>query len=842
MSKSLENYTFKDVLEKKKIRIPMIQRDYAEGRLNKKVTDIRKNFSNELLKPIFGKVNYVKLDFVYGNDRENAFEPLDGQQRLTTLFLLYWIFRPKDEDILRSPDDKLHSLFTYQTRISSEDFCNALVRYYACDLINDRKDKLTKQKEINELKDNKEEPQLNQVNKNVEYEIGAWFNEDSDKIIAEKEEDIKLSDVICSKDWFEWDWHKDPSVCSMLVVIDQVMALIDKNHYVYTTDVYSNLERISFNLLDLDKLDMSDELYVKMNSRGKTLSDFDILKSTLEEEIQLQGNAVFDTDIETMWRTRIDGKWMDYFWQNYRDKKNNQDDFDYEDVKLVEDKYLRLLQRLIALNLLLSTKNTRYKEYRYVFACRSQRGEQSFEQMMQFYLDISFGLTGKDRMLNLREIMDDMDVLIYSNIQKGNNMYSDISKLLSGIHFNDSGTSTLLDLYLSDYLNYDTLAMFISMILFARKFKNAIVEDEKMKANFVNWMRFTRNTILNDNRYDKIDRFYALDDTIELLRQIVDEFANSNKGDILDFIANQLDVNRRKGIENERVVEEKTKARLRLSDTEWIKKLDEAEENDYLCGQVCSLLNWSKLEINRFDAYYKYLIQIVSKGVLKNPYNFYAAMLTYSDYRNKTSNSIYNFNKQRDRSFKQYLRLKENSSEYYGVRLKEFVDEWMQKYSNITADEFFNKCIENSTINSSDWRYFIVNCPSVMDFAREKIIVQREDGYWYLRSKIRADVEHREIFIESIGWRVIYPTINGNIDYDNPKCPNVIVKGNTDKDDPNSFLLTIQDNKTRIHISLAGNQQYELNVYNDESPQILSAIDLDKYLIEHIIIRPGLKE
>ena len=95
-----------------------------------------------------------------------------------------------------------------------------------------------------------------------------------------------------------------------------------------------------------------------------------------------------------------------------------------------------------------------------------------------------------------------------------------------------------------------------------------------------------------------------------------------------------------------------------------------------------------------------------------------------------------------------------------------------------------------------------------------------------------------EIFIESIGWRVIYPTINGNIDYDNPKCPNVIVKGNTDKDDPNSFLLTIQDNKTRIHISLAGNQQYELNVYNDESPQILSAIDLDKYLIEHIIIRP----
>ena len=39
--------------EQGRIRIPGIQRDYAEGRKNKRVNEIRKLFRNELLKIIF---------------------------------------------------------------------------------------------------------------------------------------------------------------------------------------------------------------------------------------------------------------------------------------------------------------------------------------------------------------------------------------------------------------------------------------------------------------------------------------------------------------------------------------------------------------------------------------------------------------------------------------------------------------------------------------------------------------------------------------------------------------------------------------------------------------------
>lgn len=840
----LTDYSFQDIIGKERIRIPMIQRDYAEGRKNKNVSDIRKNFINELLKPIFGKVSNMKLDFVYGYDRNDAFEPLDGQQRLTTLFLLYWIFRPKEanKDILRNSKEPLHSLFTYATRITSEEFCNTLVNHYACDLIAEWQNKRGKQEETQAEAKIKEEKTYKKDFDGIT--IGDWFYNDDSKAVSYKKDEIKLSNIIRSKDWFEWGWHKDPTVNSMLVVIDEVMALINKNGYTYSTEYYVNLSNITFNMLDLDKLEMSDELYVKMNSRGKNLSSFDIIKSTFEEEIQLQGKS--STNFEKDWRDKVDGKWMYYFWQNYRktdaqdDQKGDEIDKEYKTILPVENSYLRLLQRLVALNLLLSTHNqTEYNDLRPVFACRSQWGEFGFEQMMQYYLDISFGKIGSERILNLVQIMEDMDALIYE-YKDNPGHYCDITKLLKGIHF--QGNESLLDSYLQDYINYDTLAMFASMLFYARMFQGHIFDSDKSKNNFRYWMRFTRNTILNDNRYAKIDKIQALDDTLELLQEILQEYGESNLDGEVDsfanFVVKYLDVNRRRGIENERVAEEKIKTRLRLSNSAWKDELDKVEENDYLCGQVCSLLDWSGENIDKFDKYYSYLKQIVSNKALKDQNKFYAAMLTFSDYRNKTNHTLYTFNKQRDRSLKQYLRIKEEDSNFYGSKLKDLIDCWMENYPKLSADEFFDECIKNSEVEPTDWRYYVIHCPQIMDFAREKIIVKLDNGYWYLRSKIRADVEHHEIYLESIRCRVILPLDDKQqIDYNNPKYATVIVKGNTDKDDPNSFYLITKDDSLTIHIGLAGNKEYELKV-NNEPSQILPAIEIDKYLVELKTIRP----
>jgi uncharacterized protein with ParB-like and HNH nuclease domain len=81
-------YSFFQLLENQdKIEIPIIQRDYAQGRYDK--SEIRNNFLTALESSIINEFP-IQLDFIYGSKVEGAFQPLDGQQRLTTLFLLNW--------------------------------------------------------------------------------------------------------------------------------------------------------------------------------------------------------------------------------------------------------------------------------------------------------------------------------------------------------------------------------------------------------------------------------------------------------------------------------------------------------------------------------------------------------------------------------------------------------------------------------------------------------------------------------------------------------------------------------------------------------------------------------
>lgn len=112
------------LLEKYEIVIPIIQRDYAQGRKNKE--GLRYRFLSSLIDALQNNQE-MTLDFVYGGVQNGQMAPLDGQQRLTTLWLLHWYiaFRAgklKDEDVR-----KRLKRFYYATRPSSTDFCRRLV-------------------------------------------------------------------------------------------------------------------------------------------------------------------------------------------------------------------------------------------------------------------------------------------------------------------------------------------------------------------------------------------------------------------------------------------------------------------------------------------------------------------------------------------------------------------------------------------------------------------------------------------------------------------------------------------------------------------------------------------
>ena len=77
------------------ISVPRIQRGYVQGRKDKKGTEIQKEFAPALVSAVFdGKE--LSLDFIYGvvvcdDGAGCSLHPLDGQQRLSTLFLLAWL-------------------------------------------------------------------------------------------------------------------------------------------------------------------------------------------------------------------------------------------------------------------------------------------------------------------------------------------------------------------------------------------------------------------------------------------------------------------------------------------------------------------------------------------------------------------------------------------------------------------------------------------------------------------------------------------------------------------------------------------------------------------------------
>ena len=117
---------FNNIIKEYCIQIPIIQRDYAQGRGDDEINEIRNNFLETILSNLLQEKT-LHLDFVYGSIKpqtdKTVFVPLDGQQRLTTLFLLHWYLGKKE-----NKDIQFLSNFTYETRSSSREFCNKLIQ------------------------------------------------------------------------------------------------------------------------------------------------------------------------------------------------------------------------------------------------------------------------------------------------------------------------------------------------------------------------------------------------------------------------------------------------------------------------------------------------------------------------------------------------------------------------------------------------------------------------------------------------------------------------------------------------------------------------------------------
>lgn len=252
-----KKYTFSELIKDYEVEIPIIQRDYAQGRAGKE--KLREKFLTKLYEAITDDKALLELDFVYGDVRNNVFYPLDGQQRLTTLFLLHWYIAVKNNEL--EAKEKLLSRFTYETRTSSREFCQSLVKYGV-----------------------------------------KW------------EKDFEISELVKDSNWFFLSWLKDPTIKSMLTMLDAI-----HERFKYTVNLsWKGLENISFYFIELEDFGLSDDLYIKMNTRGKQLTGFENFKAELVQHIKALGIDENMEPTETI-AHKLDTTWTDIFWINRSD-------------------------------------------------------------------------------------------------------------------------------------------------------------------------------------------------------------------------------------------------------------------------------------------------------------------------------------------------------------------------------------------------------------------------------------------------------------------------------------------------------------------------------------------
>lgn len=285
--------SFSTFMDSYDVIIPKIQRLYVQGRLDKRGEKCLSAFASALVNSVITS-SPMLLDFVYGIDAngrsKSIFYPLDGQQRLTTLLLLSWLCG------LSNPN----WAFKYESRRTTEVFIKCLLRSCPPSIIKPANYDALK-KEAKEKK--KDYPPL-------------------------------CKNYICSLPWFQRSWLSDSGISGMIEMMDSLYdKLLNKDD-----NSLVNMESIVFllNYLDVSK-NSYDHIFLKMNSRGRELTEWDNVNAILDEYLP--------TSLRESWPEKIQ-QWYELMWNKTlstspkdTDKINRVDSQMLSVVELVLDCY-----------------------------------------------------------------------------------------------------------------------------------------------------------------------------------------------------------------------------------------------------------------------------------------------------------------------------------------------------------------------------------------------------------------------------------------------------------------------------------------------------------------------
>jgi hypothetical protein len=610
-----EKLTFRELINKHKVEIPIIQRDYAQGREGK--ADIRTNFLNALLEVINDKK--LELDFVYGSVKNSVLQPLDGQQRLTTLFLLHWFVALK-ENQLDNTLKELLTKFTYETRTSSREFC--------IDLINK----------------------------------GVVYNEEKN-----------ISEQIIDSSWFFLSWKRDPTIKSMLTMLDAIQQTFQNK-----TEVWDKLNNISFHYIELQNFGLSDDLYIKMNARGKPLTDFENFKAKFEQYVKQNNWENSENPTETF-SHQIDTVWTDLFWY-YRNEEN-----------VFDEQLLNFFRTLALINYTVKAKKD--DKFRGIIDLLRSGQNLSFNQYLELgCFDEDYFKTFK---IVLNKISDKNGLKTFLS----NTTYADEKEIFNGAIKNNLGYAELLKLF----------ALY-------QHFSNEKDIDE---VNLQNWMRIVRNLVEAHRLY--YDNANTFADSLVFFSKLI-----PYRNNIVEYFRDTVNPED-KGFPKFIIEEEKLKAELITQSDDWKEAIVEIENHPYFNGQIGFLLDWCKDEegihnINTFREYIEKAKAVFSDEGLKHFDNFLfeRALLATGDYLlTKGKNYSFLINNERDISWKRLLR----DDNQKRIVLKLLFD----KIEPTTLNENLEQIV-NAFSDVNDWRYYFIKYPEIISVCGSQKLARFDDN------------------------------------------------------------------------------------------------------------------
>lgn len=715
--------TFWQIIDNSKIEIPEIQRDYAQGRDTPKANAIRKKFVSDLINSCRQENQPLHLDFIFGqsihkesiaqfekskeslqqmaevlerfssdhgidfqhqigerpvetgNDR--TLVPIDGQQRLTTLFLFHLYVGAQ---VAVNDFQKLKS-FQYKTRKSSTSFINQLV--------------------------------------------------ENAKVL--QSEAIQLSAEIKDQAWYFKFWDKDPTVAGILMVLDEIQnqcreLMDDDFDMIWQNLTNEESKRVSFDFFDLKEEGLEDDLYVKMNARGKPLSDFENFKAWIEK--RLKNNT--EIEIEN-WQKKMDKEWLDIFWS------------ERIDIESVDQHYLAFFNTLALFKKLETASISNdgigedVKELinhlgsdKFIPTAFYEDKEVHTVDSVNWCFSVLEILSSKEDRNVLNELIEEVWTDTFYSVEEDNVKFT--SALL--LHF--LGLSNL----------YHKVFVY-AVLIFLRHISKSVNEfSEENKANFQAWLRVSRNIIYNSRIDDNVSYINAI--------QSLNKFDANAVLNINQFLLrNVSDKSWISFFSQKQQNEEVQKAKM---DLEWREVLHEAENHFYFYGQVGFIIELSKQEgvanLELFKKYWQRLNQLFTPNHLDNgQFLIQRALLTIGDHetywmRPLTSNrwsfyrSIRSNSRQRDENWR-YLFVNDDDGNRL-LALKKLLD------SSDCDTNSLKAIIKEGKKSIRDWRIYFIREPKLFGYCGQMLINWESEEHIRLLGASRLSHYHSELRITAL--------------------------------------------------------------------------------------------